>query len=173
MKTFERIRSNKLGFTLIEVMIVTVIVGVVAALAVPGFQNAYDRQTFRSGYQDMLSTLKKARSTAISTKQPHGVYFDPEAMSVTLFSNTSDPATNAYDGGDSVLSVDTLPEVFRYLYADVENSAIVFRSNGSAQLTGYCSISLAGESSRMMAYFSTSVLAATGRISSYSGYYAW
>lgn len=173
MKTLKRSKSNEAGFTLIEVMIVAVIIGAVAALAVPSFQNAYERQTFRSGYQEMLAQLKKARSSAISTKQPHGVYFDQETMSVTLFVNSSDPSTNIYDGGDSVLSVDTLPDVFSYLYADVENSAIVFRPNGSAQLTGYCSISLAGESDRMMAYFSTSVLAATGRISSYSGYYAW
>jgi prepilin-type N-terminal cleavage/methylation domain-containing protein len=173
MKMLNRFQSSIGGFTLIEVMIVAVIVGVVATLAVPGFQDAYDRQSFRSGYKEMVNTLKVARSNAIANKQPYGVYFDAQTMAITLFENSSGPETSDFDGGDSTISVDTLPDLFEWMYADVENSAIVFRPNGSAQLTGYCNIYMAGETDGMMAYFSTNILASTGRINSYSSFYSW
>ena len=165
--------SGARGFTLIELMITAVIIGVVAAMAVPSFQSAYDRHSFRSGHDMMTSTIKKARSYAISNKEPHGVYFDPEALAVTLFQNVTNPTASSFESGDFVLSVDTLPGEFQYLYTDLENSAIIFRPNGSAQLTGYGNIFLAGETDDMMAYFSTNVLASTGRINSYSQFYSW
>jgi len=165
--------SNRHGFTLIEMMIVAVIIGVVASLAAPSFQRAYDRHNFKNGQQEVVSTLKKARSYAISTKESYGVYIDAEARTLTLFDNKANPMASSFEDGDSAISVDTLSENFQYVYADMENSAIVFQPNGSARVTGYGNIFLAGETEGMMAYISISVLASTGRISSYSHFYAW
>ena len=165
--------SNCHGFTLIEMMIVAVVIGTVASLAAPSFQRAYDRHNFRSGQQDAISTLKKARSYAISTKEPHGVYVDPDARTLTVFENSVNPTGSSFEDGDSAISVDTLSEDFQYVYADIENSAIVFQPNGSARVTGYGNIYLSGETEGMMAYISISVLASTGRISAYSNFYAW
>ena len=161
------------GFTLIEILIITVIVGVVAAQAAPSLQTVYTRHAFKSGYKEMVSDLREARSHAISNNVPCGVYFDQEAMSMTLFENLSNPASTAFDSGDSVLSVDTLPHVFSYFYADFDNSSLVFQPNGSAQLNGYGNIYLAGEDGYSSAYFSTNILASTGRINSYSQFYTW
>ena len=165
--------SGARGFTLIEVLITTVIIGVVATLAAPSFQRAYERQNYKSGHQVMISTLKKARSFAISNKEPFGVYFDSDAMSVTLFQNVTNPSVSSFESGDSVYSVDTLPDEFQYMHVDFNNSALIFKPNGSAQLTGFGNICLSGETEGMMAYFSTNVLASTGRINTYSNFYAW
>jgi len=165
--------TNCRGFTLIELMITAVIIGVMASLAVPSFQRSYDRHSFQAGHRVVTSTLKKARSFAISNKVPHGVYFDSEARTLTLFENSINPSTSVFESGDSVLAVDTLPEEFQYVYADFENNAVVFKPNGSAMLTGYGNITLAGETEGMMAYFSVNILASTGRINSYSHFYAW
>jgi type II secretion system protein H len=165
--------ADESGFTMIEMLITAVIIGFVAALAVPNFQSAYDRHSFRSGHQELVSMLKEARSYAISTKEPYGVHFDQNSMIVTLFHNRSNPASTAFDDADSALAVDTLPYEFQYLYTDAENSAIVFRPNGSAQLVGYGNIYLAGETDDMMAYFSTNILASTGRVNSYAHFYNW
>lgn len=165
--------SNRRGFTLIELMVVVVIIGTVASLAAPSFQRAYDRHNFKSGQQEVISKLKAARSYAISSKTPHGVYIDSEARTLTLFKNSTNPATSSFESGDSALSVDTVSGDYSYIYADMENSAIVFLPNGSAQVTGYGNIFLAGETDGMMAYVSISVLASTGRINAYSHYYAW
>lgn len=169
-----RVRSSDCrGFTLIEMMITAVIIGVVASLAVPSFQRVYDRHNLQAAEKMVTSTLKKARSFAISNKSPHGVYFDPVVRSVTLFENSVNPAASSFEVGDSALTVDTLPEIMNYVYADFPNNAIVFQPNGSAQLTGYGNIFLAGETDGMMAYFSINILASTGRINTYSHFYAW
>jgi len=161
------------GFTLIEMLITCVIVGVVAALAVPSFQTAYDRHNFKSGQQELTSALKKARSYAISNKEPYGVHFNSENLTMTLFQNTTNPSTDTFEESDSTISVDTLPEQFQYVYADCESGAVVFRPNGSALSSGYTNIYLMGETDGMMAYFSINILASTGRINSYSHFYAW
>ena len=167
--------SNDRGFTLIEMMIVAVIIGTVGALAAPSFQRAYDRHNFKNGQQAVISTLKKARSYAISSKEPHGIFVDPEARTITLFENSANPSTSAFDDGDSAISVDTLPQEYQYVYVETENGTIVFQPNGSAQTTGtgFCNIYLAGETESMMAYVSINVMASTGRVSAYSHFYAW
>jgi Tfp pilus assembly protein FimT len=154
-------------------LITVVIIGVLAALSVPSLQRAQDRATFKAGERIVSLNLKKARSYAISQKVPFGVHLDTEQRVVTVFENRSDPATATFDSGDSIYSVDTLPEEMQYVYTDAENSAIVFHPNGSAQVTGYGNIFLAGETQGMMAYFSISVLASTGRINTYSHYYVF
>ena len=161
------------GFTMIELMITAVVFGVLATLSVPSLQRAYEKAEFRGGERLVVSALKKARSYAISDKDLFGVHINTENRVVTLFQNTADPGTPAYSSGDSVYSVDTLPHEFQYLYTTMENSAIVFRPNGSAMTSGYANIYLAGETDGMMAYFAINILAATGRVSNYSHFYAW
>jgi prepilin-type N-terminal cleavage/methylation domain-containing protein len=151
-------QSRQSGFTLIEVMVVVIIFGVLSALAAPSFQKAYD---------------KKARSYAVSNKAPFGVHFDNEGRVVTVFANTSNPSATSFESTDSVYASDTLSPDFPYVYANFENSALVFQPNGSAVSTGGSNIVLVGETSQMMAYFSISVLASTGRVSSHSTFYDW
>jgi Tfp pilus assembly protein FimT len=158
---------------MIEMLITTVIVGVVAALAIPSFQTAYDRHLFKSGQQEVSSLLRKARSYAISNKAPYGVYFDNQELTVTLFANTNNPSVNSYEDADSAVSVDSLPTQFQYVYTDDETGAIVFQPNGSSLNPGYTNIYLMGETDGMTAYFSINILASTGRINTYSNFYAW
>jgi len=161
------------GFTMIELLITTVIIGLLAALSAPSLQRAYDKSKFKGGERIVSSALKKARSYAISNKDLFGVHINTETGQVTVFQNSVDPGTPSYSDGDSAYSVDTLPDEFDYIYVSMENSAIVFRPNGSAMASGYANIYLAGESDGMMAYFAVNVLAATGRVATYSHFYAW
>ena len=59
-----RILKNRAGITLIELLITVVIIGIVAAMAAPRFEIAYNRMKFKSANRDMVSSLKLARSTA-------------------------------------------------------------------------------------------------------------
>jgi len=161
------------GFTMIELLITTVIIGVLAALSAPSLQRAYEKSTFKGGERMVTSALKKARSYAISNKDLFGVHINTENRQLTVFQNSVDPGTPSYSEGDSAYWVDTLPAEFDYIYVSMENSAIVFRPNGSAMATGYANVYLVGESDNMLAYFAINVLAATGRVGTYSYYYAW
>lgn len=59
-------RYSQQGFTLIEIMIVVVIVGISAALAVPNFTLMYARHELYQATTDLYNRLIFARSAAIS-----------------------------------------------------------------------------------------------------------
>ena len=54
-----RITSNKQAFTLIELLVVVLIIGILAAVAVPQYQKAVDRAKAAEGVQ-LISSLQKA-----------------------------------------------------------------------------------------------------------------
>lgn len=61
-------RTSQGGFTLIELMVVIVIVGILFAVALPMFENAGQKDT-RAAAQQVLNTLRLARQHAISARQ--------------------------------------------------------------------------------------------------------
>ena len=161
------------GFTLIELMITVVIIGIVAGLAAPSFERAWIRHSFKSGNRAIVSALKTARSMAVSTKEPHGVHFTDNSGIVTVFKNSSGPSGLSFDGGDSTVTVDTLPHEFEYVFTDFENGVIIFQANGSADFEGYGQILTMAETEGMTASYYTTVLASTGKVETQSYYYAW
>jgi len=153
---------NKRGVTLVELMTMVTIIGVVTMLAIPQFGSTLNRLKFRTSARNILSTLRLARSTAITNKQPVGVAFDGDTKTMTLFMDIQNPAAFQFETGDSVLSVDSLPSDFAYIYPEFGGNAVVYRPNGSASATGniqfvaYC----AGD---YVNYGTIDVLASTGR----------
>ena len=64
----ERMEGRRGGFTLIELMVVIMIVGVLFAVALPMFENAGKKDT-RQAAQQLVNTLRLARQHAISARQ--------------------------------------------------------------------------------------------------------
>jgi len=168
-----KIQSVRNGFTLIEVMVVVVIFGVLSALAAPTFQQSYDRFKFHGGERLVSASLKKARSFAVTSKAPVGVYFNTATREVTIFKNTTNPSVSSFESTDSVYTTDTLADGFSYVFADMTNNAVVFQPNGSAIFTGSGNVFLVGETTNLLAYFNISILASTGRVASASHFYNW
>ena len=168
MMLSKRIKSRS-GMTIMELMITVAIVGIVAAMAVPRFQIGYERIKFRAATREITSQIRLARSYAVSTKNQHGVYFDPATLSYTLFKDLVNTGAMQYDAGDSIISLDTLPGVFSFLATDDINNSIVFRSNGST--SGTVNVVTMAVTPDIIGIHQHTILAATGRIETISSYY--
>lgn len=71
-------RRNTRGFTIIEMMIVVLILGIMVAVAVPGFREAFATQRVKAAGKTLYSALKQARSEAQRMNGICEVYLVPE-----------------------------------------------------------------------------------------------
>src|SRR5947207_4314732 len=71
----KRARSA-LGFSLLEMLLIAAMIGIVAAMAVPGLLNGVDRLRLGMATRDVQSELQSARLKAVSANTLMRVRFD-------------------------------------------------------------------------------------------------
>jgi prepilin-type N-terminal cleavage/methylation domain-containing protein len=117
--------KDRRGFTLIEITIVAVIVGILAMIAIPNFQGWINHMRFTGFLREVYSGFQDARTRAKTTGYPHEVVVDPGANTVRLRRIISD---NVYDHVARVAAP--------WNCDIVSGTSVVFKVNGTATNAG-------------------------------------
>ncbi len=129
-----RIRVS--GFTMVELLVVLVIVGILAAMAAPSFNSTIEGQRAKSAATDLYIALSRARSEAITRNT--NVTLSPVSSNWALGWQIPDPsAPTTY--------LENHPALKGNLTVTASTTgSIVYRSSGRIQATGGTNFSIAG-----------------------------
>jgi type IV fimbrial biogenesis protein FimT len=127
------------GVSMLEMMIVVVVIGLLAAISLPNFGGAIKKMKFDNEGRDIVNALRYARSAAITLQQPVGVFFDTQTdqNKAQVFLDRVNIGGNSYEIGDSLLrSTDLLSNV-SYFNATFTGQTVVFQPDGTASAGGF------------------------------------
>ena len=93
------IRSCNQGFTLIEVAITVVIIGIISSIAAVNWSQFTTHQRLRSNANSLFSEINSLKAQAISNNRPYFVTFNAADDNYTVFKgnneNSTDPSQSA------------------------------------------------------------------------------
>ncbi|OGC89795.1 MAG: hypothetical protein A2W25_02830 [candidate division Zixibacteria bacterium RBG_16_53_22] len=148
------------GFTMIEMAIVAVLVGVLATLAVPLFSRTLPRLKCHAEARNLLNSVRIARSRAIAENTQYGVYFDTNARTYLIFKDIVNQTLFRYNNGDSIIvgPVELDANVV-FTGTTFTASTLVMLPTGAASETGTVGVNTSSGDTP----YTISVLAATGK----------
>ncbi len=137
-------RSASSGFTLIEVVLVLVISGILAAAAIPVMTGMYNR-TRISGAADLVTdVLEHAKGRAKANPIAYcGVYFEYGTNRYYIFDDVN--KNRSYDSNDSIRKREDLGGPFEFTASSSDplpNQSVIFRADGAAVAAGEIDIQL-------------------------------
>jgi prepilin-type N-terminal cleavage/methylation domain-containing protein len=96
-----KVVGRRRGFTLIEMIAVTVLIAVLASIVVSRLQNSRDGISFQRGIQGIESAANKAKSQAIQTGRTFELTFDDASQSLKVEESNPEESTNTPSSGSS------------------------------------------------------------------------
>jgi type II secretion system protein H len=78
MRLADGMDGGRAGFTLLELMVVCVLIGIMTAMILPEMKGTYEEALLRSNARKLISVFQLASSRAIATRELHRVRLDPK-----------------------------------------------------------------------------------------------
>jgi len=150
------------GFTMLEMMIIVVIIGIMAGLAVPSFMSWIPKMKLKNDARQNLNLLRQARSKSVSDNSQYGIYFDIANKQIHFFEDNNNPELTCYEPGSDSLVIPPVNLESNVSFGEClfNGDAVVFYPNGSASTSG----SITVQDTTSDNFFTISVLASTGRV---------
>jgi len=148
------------GFTMLEMMIIVVIIGIASAIAVPTLWGVMPRLRARSEARAILNKMREARSRAISDGIQVGIHYDSDSRNVFIFKDYIDPLDYTYAEGEPLIGIAHQIDVrVALVNSNFVDNTLVFLPDGQASQSGSLTIR-AGEDGPS---YTVSVIGPTGR----------
>ncbi len=131
----------KKGLTVIELLVVLVVLGVIFSIVIPQFSRMRENQVLKSGVQDILSSLNKARSQTLASLNSlnYGVHFEPNK--IIIFTGTGFSPSASDNEIIDIITPARISNVTLNLVSDISGEMFFSRLSGSPSKTGTIIIS--------------------------------
>lgn len=128
------VKNREAGFSIIELMVVVVIMTVVLAASIPALRQHTENVNLTKGSREVESSLKLARTRAVSTNTPVVVTFDTNNNTYFLFED--EDGDGNHDSGETSSGPFEVPK--KVVLGDVSfaHNTVTFTPSGAASETG-------------------------------------
>ena len=125
-------KNEKFGFTLIEILLVLVILGFMAGLAIPHFSRSYSTILLKRTASDLASLMRYAQSRALIQRQVFQLTLDPQTKRYRLQKADSGSPEKKFQLHFSPIAgrLGRAFEIPREIRVLTENPAIDFQPDG-------------------------------------------
>lgn len=128
---------KKVGFTLIELMVVIVIAGILIGVAIPSFRILYSRNSITRGEALILNTILEVKSKASSSSTNWEIIFDGSTNTISTQPKGGPVATN-----------ENLPHGITYTNPGLNLTFEFFRDGTATSSTGVDTFSIKDDNGR-------------------------
>lgn len=131
----------KKGITIIELLVVLAVLGIIISVVMPQFSKIRENQVLKSGVQDILSSIDKARSQTLASLNSlnYGVRF--EVDKIILFKTQAFDANAVDNETINIITPATISNVTLNLVSGAFGEMYFNRLSGSPSKTGTVTIS--------------------------------
>lgn len=135
-------RRSSRGFSLIEVLTVLAIIGILSLVTIPMFINYQRRNFVRSALREFTTTLRKARTEAITKSRWVRVQVIGDREYQVFQSLDNGTTWSPYGFGRSSFNRFWLPQTMRFTDVTFDDKAVDFKWDGTIDETASRSIKM-------------------------------